>query len=116
VLKCSPDFSNYSQTSCKVKYDLMALCLHIGDSPRAGHYMSVVKNIKDGIWRRYNDDNISVGTKQLDQTFLNHATPYICFYKIERLQLTNDTLTANNEADDSNIIDLNSSSESEKGK
>jgi hypothetical protein len=94
---------------CNIKYDLVAICLHVGDSPRAGHYFSVVRNIKDDIWRRYNDERVTVGSKQLDQKFLNHATPYICFYKGERLHLTNaNNITANNLAENSRVRPKNS--------
>jgi hypothetical protein len=95
---------------------LVAICLHVGDSPRAGHYFSVVRNIKDDIWRRYNDERVTVGSKQLDQKFLNHATPYICFYKGERLHLTNaNNITANNLAENSKIVNLDSGSDSDIG-
>ena len=91
----------------------MALCLHIGDSPRAGHYLTVVQNIKAGIWRRYNDDN---GTKQLEQKLLGHATHYICFYKGEKLQLKLENPSNSKKGRQSNIIYLNSSSESDNDK
>ena len=93
----------------------MAISLHIGNSPRAGHYLSVVRNLKDGIWRRYNDRNVTVGTKQLDQKFFNQATPYVCFYKGE-MKITKDDSTRRNIVNKQTIIVLDSSSESDNGK
>ena len=63
------------------------MCLHIGNTPHHGHYTSIVRNIKDGIWRHYNDADVTVLTKELEKRFFNNATPYICFYESERLQI-----------------------------
>jgi hypothetical protein len=94
----------------------MAICLHNGDSPRAGHYLSVVRNLKDGIWRRYNDRNVTVGTKQLDQKFFNQATPYVLFYKGDKMKITKTDSTRRNIVNKPTIIVLDSCSESDNGK
>jgi hypothetical protein len=73
--------------------------------------------LKHGIWRRYNDENVTVGSKQLDHKFLNHATPYICFYKGERSHLTKGkNLTANSLAENPEKFYLDSGSDSDIGK
>ena len=59
------------------------MCLHIGNTPHHGHYTSIVRNIKDKIWRHYNDADVTVLTKELDKRFFYNATPYICFYESE---------------------------------
>ena len=91
IINIVPNFARYAPR-LRFSYEFLACTLHQGESSKAGHYTSVVRNIKDGLWRRYNDNNVAISqSKTLVSSFFENGTPYICFYRSKKFALTENT-------------------------
>ena len=77
------DLSNFIQlksNNMNVKFDLIGVVTHMGESGAAGHFIATCKSPIDGIWYQYNDD-LAFPVKDFNSQILNYAMPYILFYQ-----------------------------------
>lgn len=51
--------SGVTKSEQKMKYTLTAIILHRGSSASSGHYVSIVKDERLGVWWKYDDDSIT---------------------------------------------------------
>ena len=65
-----------------IKYELIGIISHLGDSSMSGHFIAICKNPVDKKWYKFNDAIVSESTYELvsDDNFNN--IPYVLFYKI----------------------------------
>jgi len=77
------DLSNFIQTRKNnemIKYDLIGVVTHMGESGASGHFIASCKSPIDGQWYQYNDDLV-YRINNFNNEILNHAMPYVLFYQ-----------------------------------
>ena len=63
----------------RIKYRIIGVCSHLGDSGFSGHYIAFCKNTKNGKWYRFNDAMVSECTDFYE--IMNCGTPYLLLYE-----------------------------------
>ena len=77
------DLSNFIQAKSNneiIKYDLIGVVTHMGESGAGGHFIATCKSPIDGQWYQYNDDSV-YKINDFNSEILNYAMPYILFYQ-----------------------------------
>ena len=77
------DLSNFIQTRTNnemIKYDLIGVVTHMGESGASGHFIASCKSPIDGQWYQYNDDLV-YRINNFNNEILNYAMPYVLFYQ-----------------------------------
>ena len=77
------DLTNYvqfRQNNEVIKYDLVGVVTHMGDSSASGHFIATCRSPIDQGWYQYNDD-LAFPVQDLNSQILNYAMPYILFYQ-----------------------------------
>ena len=73
--------SNYNNNE-DIKYELIGIIAHLGDSSMSGHFISICKNPVDKKWYKFNDAIVSESSSELDSDDNLNNIPYVLFYKI----------------------------------
>ena len=68
---------NYNKN---IRYRIIGVCSHLGDSGISGHYIAFCKNTKNGKWYKFNDSFVSVCTNHSE--IMNCGTPYLLLYEM----------------------------------
>lgn len=89
----------------KVEYELVAACVHDGNSLNSGHYRGICKSI-DGEWFNFDDDSVF----KVDDLKSELQGAYLLFYK-KLTSSTEDEVVKKDGDQDENIIDLTNSEE-----
>ena len=63
----------------RIKYRIIGVCSHLGDSGFSGHYIAFCKNMKNGKWYRFNDAMVSECTDFYE--IMTCGTPYLLLYE-----------------------------------
>ena len=77
------DLSNFIQTRNNneiIKYDLIGVVTHMGESGDSGHFIASCRSPIDGQWYQYNDDLV-YRINNFNNEILNYAMPYVLFYQ-----------------------------------
>ena len=77
------DLSNFIQTRNNneiIKYDLIGVVTHMGESGASGHFIASCRSPIDGQWYQYNDDLV-YRINNFNNEILNYAMPYVLFYQ-----------------------------------
>ena len=77
------DLTNYvqfRQNNEVIKYDLVGVVTHMGDSSASGHFIATCRSPIDQGWYQYNDD-MAFAVQNFNTQILNYAMPYILFYQ-----------------------------------
>ena len=77
------DLSNFIQARANnemIKYDLIGVVTHMGESGASGHFVATCRSPIDGNWYQYNDDLV-FRINNFNSEILNYAMPYILFYQ-----------------------------------
>ena len=77
------DLTNYvqfRQNNEVIKYDLVGVVTHMGDSSASGHFIATCRSPIDQKWYQYNDD-LAFPVQDFNSQILNYAMPYILFYQ-----------------------------------
>jgi len=75
------DLSNYIQLkNTGVKYKLIGVITHMGDSGRVGHFIAYCKDPISQSWYKYNDKIVSE-VQNFQNEIVNSAMPYMLFYQ-----------------------------------
>ena len=61
----------------KIKYRLIGVCTHFGESGLYGHYAAFCKNLKDEKWYNFNDSMVV----ETDKSNIYSGTPYLLLYE-----------------------------------
>ena len=61
----------------EAKFDLYAICNHLGGTPQSGHYITSAKHFKNQSWYGFNDSHV----KPLEESTLINENNYILFYE-----------------------------------
>ena len=69
--------SIYVEKENNIKFSLIGIVTHFGESGMGGHFIAFCKHYMDGKWRCYNDSIIT----ECKNDYLQKGTPYILFYK-----------------------------------
>ena len=77
------DLSNYIQlNNTGVKYKLIGVITHIGESGMGGHFIAYCKDPISQSWTKYNDAIVSdVQEHDFQREVINFAMPYLLFYQ-----------------------------------
>ena len=77
------DLSNYIQyRNTGVKYKLIGVITHIGESGMGGHFIAYCKDPISQSWNKYNDAIVSdVQDQDFQKEVINFAMPYLLFYQ-----------------------------------
>jgi len=77
------DLSNYIQyKNTGVKYKLIGVITHIGESGMGGHFIAYCKDPISQSWYKYNDAIVSdVQEQDFQKEVINFAMPYLLFYQ-----------------------------------
>ena len=77
------DLSNYIQLkNTGVKYKLIGVITHIGESGMGGHFIAYCKDPISQSWNKYNDAIVSeVQDQDFQKEVINFAMPYLLFYQ-----------------------------------
>ena len=63
----------------QIKYRILGVCSHLGDSGISGHYISFCKNKKTGKWYNFNDSIVSMCNSIFE--IINYGNPYLLLYE-----------------------------------
>ena len=63
----------------QIKYRILGVCSHLGDSGLSGHYIAFCKNLKNGKWYKFNDSIVSECSNHYE--IMNCGTPYLLLYE-----------------------------------
>ena len=75
------DIKKYVESqNCPVKYNLIGVITHLGESSMSGHFIADCKHF-DGKWYTFNDSIVSGPYS----SYQKHGTPYILFYQNSEL-------------------------------
>ena len=75
------DIKKYVEShDCPVKYNLIGIISHLGESSMSGHFIADCKHF-DGKWYTFNDSIVSGPYN----SYQKHGTPYILFYQNSEL-------------------------------
>ena len=61
-----------------IKYRILCVCSHYGDSGSYGHYIAFCKNIKGSKWYKFNDSIVSPCSKE---EIKYGGNPYLLLYE-----------------------------------
>ena len=77
------DLTNYIQyKNTGVKYKLIGVITHIGESGMGGHFIAYCKDPISKSWNKYNDAIVSdVQEQDFQKEVINFAMPYLLFYQ-----------------------------------
>ena len=77
------DLSNYIEyKNTGVKYKLIGVITHIGESGMGGHFIAYCKDPISKSWNKYNDAIVSeVQDQDFQKEVINFAMPYLLFYQ-----------------------------------
>ena len=77
------DLSNYIQyKNTGVKYKLIGVITHIGESGMGGHFIAYCKDPISKSWNKYNDAIVSeVQKEDFQREVINFGMPYLLFYQ-----------------------------------
>ena len=71
-------YVNYNYNK-NIKYRIIGVCSHLGDSGISGHYIAFCKNSKNGKWYKFNDAIVSECSNHSE--IRNYGTPYLLLYE-----------------------------------
>ena len=71
-------YINYNYNK-NIKYRIIGVCSHLGDSGISGHYIAFCKNSKNGKWYKFNDAIVSECSNHSE--IRNYGTPYLLLYE-----------------------------------
>lgn len=94
------DLSQYSSRDMKnsqLKYRLVSMITHIGDTPQCGHY-TAIGCCQDGSYYHFDDSNV----RTMSINNLTSTTPYIVFYELVKPWATT-TITSSSMSYNENI-------------
>ena len=60
-----------------IRYRILCVCSHYGDSGSSGHYIAYCKNLKESRWYKFNDSMVSPCSKEE----IKYGTPYLLLYE-----------------------------------
>ena len=77
------DLSNYIELkNTGVKYKLIGVITHIGESGMGGHFIAYCKDPISQSWNKYNDTIVSeVQQQNFQNEAINRSIPYFLFYQ-----------------------------------
>ena len=61
----------------KIRYRLIGVCTHLGNSGAYGHYIAFCKNTVENVWYKFNDSNVS----KCENKDIHEGTPYLLLYE-----------------------------------
>jgi len=61
----------------KIRYRLIGVCTHLGNSGAYGHYIAFCKNTAENVWYKFNDSNVS----KCENKDIHEGTPYLLLYE-----------------------------------
>ena len=61
----------------KIRYRLIGVCTHLGNSGATGHYIAFCKNTAENVWYKFNDAYVS----KCENKDIHGGTPYLLLYE-----------------------------------